>query len=782
MPMSNLFSVLRRLSKDGGIFLLASVATLTLVVAVNAAVFALLNQTLLSPLPYDGIDRMVVVRPSIRIDADVYDSAFSASEMTRLRAMDEIKGNIGALQVGEAAVQVDGLPRKHSAIWVDDGLVRLLGLQPDIGSLSGFDPASPQPVVAISRDCWMRDFDADASVVGRTIRVDGQALKIVGVFSEKTRAPVPGAGGNPDLWLPLHLQPDGADLYLDAIVRLPDPSRAEAVRERVDSMLRAARKDQKPVEHAGVEVLPLQSVLTQWAAQSLWIMQGVGLLVFLVAAGNIASVFLLRCEERAREIAIHTLQGAGWRHVYWLVASELLIVCLVSAVAGLASAALLLPVLQRLAFESLPIGEATLDPLSAGIVVLVVALAGLAIAAIQVGRFVRRDGVSALSGGRTLAGSRALSRTQSVFIAGQAGLSVAVALITAMLAVHLSAQQRVDPGYSRDAAFLRIEAAGTTALEQHQLDAILDSAREADPKAMVGLASSPPLSGNVAKLVVATGGGGEPWVVNQNLVDDGFFRAYGLEATAGKLIAREDLRFARPVAVVNAALARQLGQGGNPIGQWLVDTGSSDQVRYEVIGVVPEIGSIDPFGKEGPAIYVPFKAQDARKIHLVARGGEDPVALLRSALQQARVPVVIAEDATVRQRLDAQLQPLYAFAMSVGIGALVAFALSIVGLIGAVSSVIAKRRRELELRIMLGARARHVMEVTAIHVLWPCLFGALVGLVAALVASRYLSGMVFGFGMPSIALLAAVCLTAVALLLLLSTIPVAMMFRQDVSR
>ena len=782
MQMPNLWSVLRRLSRDGGVFLMASVVTLTLVVAVNAAVFALLNQTLLSPLPYQGIERMVVLRPSIRIEADVYESAFSAQEMTRLRAMEELKGNLGALQVGEAAVQLDGLPRKHSAIWLDQGLIDLLDLRPEIGSLAGFDPASPQPVAAISRDYWTRAFDADPGVIGRTIRVEDQPLKIVGVFSARTRAPVPGAAGNPDIWIPLHLQPEDADLYLDAIVRLPGPDRAEAVRERVDSMLRASRKDQKPIEHAGVAALPLQSVLTQWAAQSLWIMQGVGLLVFLVAAGNIASVFLLRCEQRGREIAIHTLQGAGWRHVYWLVASELLIVCLVSAIAGLCLAAVLLPVLQGIAFESLPIGTASLDALSALVVVLVVAIAGLAIAAIQVGRFVRRDGVSALSGGRTLAGSRALSRTQAVFIAGQAGLSVAVALVTAMLAVHLAAQQRIDPGYSRDAAFLRVEAVGAGALEQHQLDAILDAARETSPELAVGLASSPPLSGTVAKLAVSAGGGGEPWVVNQNLVDPGFFRAYGLDASAGRLIDKDDMRFSRPVAVVNAALARQLGQGGNPIGQWLVDAGSTEQIRYEVIGVVPEIGSIDPFGKEGPAIYVPFKAQDARKIYLLARGGNDAVGALRAALQKARVPVVIAEDATVSQRLDALLEPLYAFAMAVGIGAIVAFALSIVGLIGAVSSVIAKRRRELELRILLGGRAKHLMEVTAIHVLWPCLFGAVIGLGGALVAARYLAGMVFGFEMPALPLLAAVCLVAVALLMLLSTVPVALMFRRDVSR
>ena len=782
MPVSHMFSVLRRLSRDGGVFLTASVVTLTLVVAVNAAVFALVNQTLLSPLPYDSIDKLVVVRPSIRIDGNIYDSAFSGPEVERLRAMESLKGSVGALQLGEAAVQLDRLPQKRSAVWIDDGLVELLEFKPDIGSLSGFDPDSPAPVVAISRDYWLRAFGGDQGVVGRSIRVDGQALRIVGVFSANVRAPLPGAGSNPDLWLPLHLQPQGADLYLDVLVRLRDPTQAEAVRERVDSMLKAARKDQKPVEHAGVEVLPLQSVLTQWAAKSLWIMQGVGLLVFIVAAGNIASVFLLRCEERGREIAIHTLQGAGWRHVYWLIASELLIVCLMSTAVGLALAAIFLPVLQRLAFESLPIGDVSLDPLSASVVVLVVAFAGLVIAAIQVARFVRRDGVSGLSGGHGIAGSRALSRTQSVFIGGQAGLSVGVALVTAMLAVHLSRQQSVDPGYSREAAFLRIEGAGSGALEQHQLDAILDAAREDDPKLMAGLASSPPLSGTVAKLVVAAGGGGEPLVVNQNLVDDGFFRAFDLEPTAGRIIAKEDMRFARPVAVVNSALARQLGQRGNPIGQWLVDVNSPGQIRYEVVGIVPEIGSIDPFGKEGPAVYVPFKADDARKIYLIARGGRDPVAVLRSAMEKARMPVVIAEEATVQQQLDSLLRPLYAFAIAVAFGALVALVLSVVGLIGAVSSVIAKRRRELELRIMLGAKAGHLLQVTAIHVLWPCLSGALLGLGLAIVAARYLTGTVFGFNMPSFALLGLVCLAAVALLLMLSTIPVGLMFRKDVSR
>lgn len=769
-----------RLLRDGGVFFFASLVSLVLVIAVNAAVFALLNQMLLSPLPYRDIDALRVARPSIRIGSDTYESAFSREEFRALSARRDLFDRIAGFELSEATVALDGVQQKRPALHTDDRLAQALGLRLSHGSFAGFSPRDARPVAVISDRFWRSAFGAREDIVGRELRVDGQALRIAGVLDPRMRAPVPGAGNDPDLWLPAHLLPADHDGSIDLLFVPAAGLGDEPVRTAIDTLLRASRRDQAPIEHAGVEVLPLRRTLTAWAERSLWIMQGIGLLVFLVAAGNIASVFLLRCEERSREITLHTLQGARLHQVFWLVAVELVGVCAVSAVVGLLLAALLLPWLQRHAFEALPAGAIGIDWRSAAVVLLVTLAGGLSIAAIQVARFVRHDGLAALASGRSTTGSRTLSRTQGVFISAQAGLSILVVVLTAMLGLHLRAQAGTDPGYRRDVHAMRLEPTGAEGLTDPPVEAILAGLRGRAGVGAVGVANTVPLSGLVAKLIVESPAApGRTLPVNVVYADAGYFAALGLQAREGRLFDAQDVRAHRPVAVVNTALARRLSPEGRALRQAVRESGSEDAPRREIVGIVPEVASIDPFSPEGPTLYLPFEAGAVPRAFVLASGGDAVEPAMRAAVASAGAPVAIAETTTLAAGFDRVLRPLYGYTYALGAGATVALLLSMVGLIGAVSSVIAKRQRELALRLLLGARARDLLATTLARIVVPCLSGAVAAVIAAYAMGRVIRSRIHGFEAPAQWFSIAVALATLGLLATLAAVPVLRMMRRD---
>lgn len=772
MILSRFAESASRLWRDGGIFLLASLATLTLVIAVNAAVFALVNQLLLSPLPFPGADRIVVVKPLIRIEADTYESAFSEQEF------DTVAGEAGrdveavaGFQLSDLVLRREGVARRHGAMLVEQGLVELLAPGLSRGSWSGFTGDAAGDVVVVSHRFWQRDLAGREDVLSLDLDVAGRSLRVVGVLAPGTRAPVAGSVNNPDLWVPGRAVRSEGHGFIDVLARLPTGAGTGPLRDRIDALLAASREGQAPVHHAGVVVEPLGKVLTGWAQTTLWLMQGVGLLVFVVAMGNLASAFLLRCEDRGRELALHMTQGAGPVDVFWLLSAELVLVCVLSAATGLGLAALILPLLQEGLLEGLPVGELGLDSGSAFTVILVTVLGGLAVAALQVVRVGRSEPRFLASEGGASTSGRGVSATQAIFIGAQAAVSVGVLVTAVVLGAHLSRLAEVDPGYARDVQVVRIE----TTRQDGFTPADVDGLREALASNGVpgfGLASNAPLGGIVAKATFnLPGGDGQPRAANLVHADAGYFEVLGIRLLRGRTLASADLQGGRRVAVVNEAFARQAGGDGDILDRRIGVVGSED--AFDVVGIVAEVNSIHPMSPEGATVYLPHEAGAAPRVFVLARASRGQV---ERALRQApgmSGHLLVADHASLGERQRAMLAHHRGFADALALATGVALVLCVIGLVGATTSLQARRRRELNLRLLLGAGVRDLARVVALRVLWPSMLGVLAGILLGFAGTRALGHVVLGLSQAPAWLPVLVAMAAMALLALVVLIPVA---------
>lgn len=749
------------------LFTATAAISLALGLAGNAIVFSLADVYLVRNRP--GMANPQRLAEVGRIDSgaglgfysgDGFDT-FSYPNYVDVRARQTVFEGLAAyhdatfgLGTGDNAVRVSGA---H----VSGNYFAVLGVP--IARGRGFLPeeeqlASPKAVVVVSDRLWRSAFDADPEVIGRTIRLNGRPFTIVGVTA-------PGFAGYTigfeSLWAPITGYPDGNDLrrvsergrqWLMGIGRLKEGvtiAQARADMARIAADLEREYPDDNRRHGLGVEpsgAMPVvaRSIVTRFVG----LLFALVALVLLIACFNVAGMLLARGVTRTREISIRLALGAARRRIVRLLVIESLLVSALGTAGGLAGAwiairliARVLPILRLDIFFDLAV-----DWRVTAFSVVVATLVGLASGVVPARAATHMDLASAVVHDTT-AGTRRL-RGRSAIVTAQVALSVLLVVCALLLGRSVLNAGRIDPGFDLDG----IEVVGLN-LELGGYDR--ERGRVFSDSLMSRVENLPGVESAAAARVVPLTGeqeGGRAWLpeeygderaidASQNIVTPGYFRTLGLQLVAGRNFTAAD-RGTPGVAIVNETLARRAWPGRSALGKRLV----LGQSRYplNIIGVARD-AKYRTIG-EGPTpfFYVPAAQRYESTMWLLIRPrGPGVLPQVRAVIRGMDPNVPILQAAPLTELTAFTLFPQRFAAWLAAIVGATGLLLAALGVYGVTAYNVSQRRREIGIRVALGAMRAQVLRSILGQGMRLAAAGAALGLAAAALVSRLLEGLLY---------------------------------------
>ncbi len=781
---------LRQLARNPG-FAAATVLTLALGIGANTAIFTLVNRVFLKPLPFPAAERLTLLwGDNPRSGWDQLPVSFP--NYTDIRAQSTRFEEIGAwsssrdrrmgLSGGDAPEEIQYAAGSAS-------LFRALRVEPDLGRtfLDEEDQPGGEPVVLISHGLWQRRFGGAAQVLGRSLTLDGEAYQVVGVLPSDFK--FVSYPRSPDVWLPLQADPAtgrgnrsaryarGAS-YLGVLARLKNGVTLDQARTEV-ARIAGGLAERYPDFNTGwsVRLVPLHDQIIGPLRTAVLLLTGAVGLVLLIACANVAGLLLARGTARERELSIRAAMGASRRRLVTQLLTESMLLGLLGGGAGIALAVgmISLPAFSTFSHPDLFVPyHLAADPLSIDLRVLaftlgISLLTGTLFGLVPALRSSRLDLQQALKGSHdTGSGPRPWGR--QLLVLSQVALSLVLLIGAGLLGRSLLRLEGVDPGFLPDHVLA--------------VDLTLNRTKYADPDRAAGfyqqlterLAKVPgvraaaaveqmPLSGQIATTDFRIEGRPEP-PVNQKpetqygSVTPDYFRALGIRLIGGRTFLPTDDQRAAGVAIVNQAMVRRYWPGENPVGKRLglsveaLVFGPDGPPRIdfqaasrEIVGVVADVRGSGLAEEPEPEVYLPSAQRPARDMTVtLATTGDAPMLgeTVRRTVSELDpdqpLSAIRSLDGMVSQSLG---EPRFRTFLLVGF-ATAALSLAAVGLYGMVAYAVSRRRREIGIRIALGARPSAVLRLMLTDGLRPVLAGILIGAVAALAASRLLSGLLYG--------------------------------------
>ena len=765
LTLNALRQTARSLLREPG-FTLVTIATLALGIGANTAIFSIVNGVLLRPLEYPDPERLVELREVLPAMARTYPTLpVAGRHFVEWRQRASSFSSVALMDPGSVNLTGAGEPERLDSARVSSELFDTLGVKPAFGRgfLPGEDLAGADKVAVISDSLWRRHFQADPGVLGRTITLDNEGYRVVGVLP--AGFPFPGSRVSssgrvvpvhPDVYRPRVFSKEelgelmGMFNYV-AIGRLkPGVSREQASAELSLIGAQLAKMSGENVElRAGVT--PLQESMVGRSRRGLLVLLGAVGAVLLIVCVNLANLALARAEGRRHESAMRAALGAGRGRLVMQALTESLAVSFLGGVLGLAAAWVFLGALLGSAPADLPRqGSVYLDGWVLGFSLAITTLAGLLFGLAPAWRNASADPHEALkAGSHTTTSGAGVMRLRSVLIAAQTGLAVVLVITAALLTSSLIRLMRADKGYTAPTvltADLSVPWAKYSQADQRNRfhERLLASLESQPGVASAALVTALPLEGETWVDTAAEPGSGQATFkrpsVNVRFVSPDYFRTMGIPLTGGRTFAGTDR--GRKAAVISEKLARTLWPGENPVGRKF-ERNPKDE--YEVIGVVGDVRA-DADRPPVAMVYRAYWEWAPRSVKLVVRTMGDPRSIaggVRAAIRgiDGDVPVPrmrtmqeVLEDSAATRRFQTLLAAVFA-----GTALLVAA----LGIYGVVSHSVARRTNEMGIRMALGARSSALVGMVIRQGTLPVTLGLAVGLGGSLAAGRFLGSLLY---------------------------------------
>ncbi|MGE3617377.1 MAG: ABC transporter permease [Gemmatimonadales bacterium] len=754
-------SAIRSLRRSPG-FTTVAIVSLAIGLGANTALFTLLNAVLLRPLPYPQIDRLVDVsedNPAELCAGCAVGTTFPTFRDWRtVRAFDRFE----AYQQTEVAVSGIGDPQRIGGALVTAGLLDLLGQLPERGRL--LQPEDDEPgaplVVVISHRLWTNTFGGDTNVIGRTVRLDGEGATIVGIARRGFGFPEFA-----ELWIPLRsrLATQARDDRSLGVVGRLAPGVSPGVAEAELAIRSAAIAAAEPATNAGwvPRVLPLERPLADSGLdRGLVVALAASAFVLLIACANLANLLLARGTVRTRETAVRLALGAGRGIIVGELVAESLVIALTGGLAGLFLAVWIIQGAAALIGGQLPAWlDLGFDWRVFGFSLGAATAAGLLFGLLPAFRAARTD-VQTVLKGTTLAttGSRGDGRLRDSLAVVQIALAVILLAGTGTLLYSMARWQRMERGYDPNAVltgslalaetrYTRPEAVGQFGLDLVDrlaaMPGMLGAAVEHQEflGTFVGTASRVTLEGAAEPLPNAVG----PRF--GFAVTPAYFRIRGIALEEGRLIDDRDRPGEEAVVVVNRTTADRLWPGRSPLGSRLRIDGSPEPRWYTVVGVVRTPSSRPFDAQSGAFVYTAFRQEPARPLSvLVATAGPATIqaAALRAVARDLDPDQPIDDLMSLAQVERVSLAPLRGMlGVLASLGA-IAIVLAAMGIYGVLAYLVARRTRELGIRMALGAAPRNLVRLVLGHGTRLSLLGIGLGVPAAVALTGVLRQALFG--------------------------------------
>ena len=745
-------------------FTLAAVLTLALGIGATTAIFSVVHAVVLKPYAYPDPDRVLLTFSIFRGNRgswSVGNFNYFDQRVTTTSYFAAAAGiNLNLADEGQSPERVVGRRVTHD-------FFPLFGIAPARGRI--FTPEEDQPgrttVVILSHRLWQRRFSGDRTIVGRSIRMNGERYDVIGIMPPD----FDHIGDTAEAWIPIGFTPEQLamfdEFYLDAYARMnPGVSMAQ-VNDEFERVARNLAVDQPDLNRERSAGVALWSTFNVGDYRlRLFVLLAVVALVLLIACGNVANLLLARLAARSRELAIRAAIGAGRGRIVRQVLTESLVLASLGGIGGMVVAAWSLPLLIRLAPEGVP----RLDTAAINLPVFTAAGGLVVLTALVVGMLPawhashRRTLTDDLGDGKGGLGGTMKPWTRQVLIAAQVSLVMVVLTGAALLirsAIHLQ-EEPIGFDY-RGVLTARI------ALPAGQYGSP-DKARAAYRELLERLQSSPGVS--VAALdsqaPLTPGGGSNGLFVDgkadliqstSHFVTPQYFSVVNTPFRAGRPFAENDTRESEFVMIVNETLARAAFGTANPIGKRIscCEGGPGKPHWKTVIGVVADVKARGPAQPARPEFYLPINQIPdvawtwiGRSLAIMTRG--DDVAAMTTAIRAS----VAAVDNTLPVyriwTLDEGLSRIMAQArfntLLMSLLAATGLVLAALGIYSVIAWLVAQRTREIGVRMALGASARDVIAMVSANGVKPVIAGLAIGIAGAMGATRLLQNQLFEVG------------------------------------
>ena len=761
--------------------LFAIVALLTLAVGIGAttAIFTVVNAVLLRPLPYPAPDRLValwqVTSASDRASVSIPNFRDWQTD-TRAFSRD-----------GDRSRRPDHRPWRHRAN-PRRRVSRLRGLLPRARCFAGGreSVSSGRFAAWVGAGCcrerafWHRVLGG-ASLTGQRVELAGRVFDVVGVMPDEAVFPE-----RAEIWIPRELY-DGSEsrdgLNERVIARLAPGATIARAQQELSSVAARLRRDH-PEDNPATDarVIDLQRDLVGNVRDYLRILLGAVAFVMLVASVNLASASLARGTSRGREMAIRLALGSGRSRLVRQLLTESTMLSVVGGLAGIGVAAWLVGVLVRLAPASIPRpASIALDSTVLAFAVGVSILTGLVVGLMPALFSSDVSPASALGGGRGAIGD-AKTALRRLLVGAEVALALVLLAGGGLLLRSFARLVGERPGFDTRGALVADLALpstryATSATRRVFYDGLLDRVHALPGVELVAATNTPPLTWGPNGAIVAEDRPGEIGQAHYRVVSADYFRALGVGLVDGRTFQPADDSTAPHVAVVNETFARQMWPSGAAMGKRIRFRGMDEHndVWMTVVGVSRDAKQIALDAPPVPEVYVSYQQRPERTgaMSIVLRTRTAPLSLaapLRNAVREqgSDVPVTIAtmEERVARSVADRRFVMLVLTAFGG-----VALLLAAVGIYGVLSYSVARRTKEIGVRVALGAQTSSVLGMVVGDSMRPVLWGTLLGIAGSLGISRVLRGLVYGIGVTDPVAFGAATGTLIVVALVASWIP-----------
>jgi predicted permease len=760
----------RQLRKSPG-FTLTAVLTLALGIGATTAIFTLVYDVLLKPLPYARPGQLVVMQEQVAEFKDIYPTVpMNANHFENWQQHSRSFQSMAVMQPENVPLGAGGHPLQIGVLRATSGIFSVLGARPQLGR--GFTPQEDKPgqsrVVILMYDLWRTQFHGDPNILGKTVTLDGFPCTVIGVMPQSFHLPssqtLSGAIGSANIHgyaqalVPLAFTADqlkevAGDFNYPGLARLnPGVSVAQAQAElnglqhSISSTLSA---DEKMTLSA--ILIPFQQYLVGNNSKPLVILLVAVAGLLFVGCINIMNLLLARAVARRQEMAVASALGASRSDLLRASMREAAVLAAVGGALGILLAAILVPILQRFLPEALNFrGNLHVDWTEAAFAVLLAVIATLLAGAAPAWMSWRTQPQEALRGdSRSASESRSGKQLRKTLVAAEVAVSVTLVLMTGLLTASLYRLMHIQRGFQADRVL-------TATIE---LPGKESSSRVGFYKKMLVKLQQLPGVKNVAVISVLPLAG-DSWIDMALLPGDtrsvfqmptehwrwispGYFQALHLPLIQGRFLSNND--DGRNVAIVSALTAKTLWPGKDPIGRQFTHGGNNEK-PFTVIGVVGDARTISLAKPDPMMVYVPYWYRAEPTAGLVVRTKQDPSQMANAIRRTvwsvdpaAAVPTVrafggVVADSVATRRFEMDLLLLFAIS---------AWLLAGLGVYGVVTYSVVQRRQEIGLRMALGAQRTDIYAQVLREGLMPVVAGAVVGIAIAFALARLIGSLLF---------------------------------------
>ena len=792
-------------------FTVMTVLTLALGLGAATAIFTILDAVVLRPLPYPNGERLVALSspvPGVKA-SPVW--GLARHEMFYFKQQSRTLEDLSVYRTDIATVRGDGSAHQAERVptaLVSASLFGVLGIVPERGRLLVPDDNRPElfTVGLLSHGYWLRRFGGDPAIVGKTIDVAGFPVSIVGVLPATAQMP----DLEIDLWLPLHVDPAMAPLNnhtYGAIGRLrPGVTAAAAQRELASLTSRFPEAFPGVYSDAWMRrtgfttlVRPLRDeVVGELVTKALWILFGSVAVVLLIAAANVANLFLVRLEARRLELSVRSALGASRSDLAWHYLAESLALCAAAALGAIGVSWAALRLLVALAPSNLPrLNEVHLGWASAAFCATCALIAGVVLGALPLVR-ARADLSLLREGGRGATGSRRRLASRNVLVVSQMALALVLLCAAGLLVRSLRNLRSVQPGFDAANVMTMSLSLPYASYQSYRkvsgfYEELTTRVRALPGVQAVGLGGALPLAGEegcTGAIIDKPGPSGERGdCVPMMQVTPGYFEALRIPLR-GTAPSWGETNQAGAGAVVSGAFSDRFWPNEGAIGHG-VRCCNAQGPFYRITGVTGPVRTNGLDRSPGQVVYfpmIPFAKNPGMEdvptfMRMVVRTATPEAAGVVPAIRRIvteldpQVPVTEVQpmEALLAKSLARRSFTMMLLATAAGL----ALVLSAVGIYGVISYVVAQRRGEIGIRMALGARAGAVRGLVVRQSLALAGAGVVIGLAITLATTRVLGSLLFGVSPTDPLVLAGATLVLVLLAALASYAPARRASRVD---